>query len=380
MNTTLSLTANSRTGFRQVVGIGGIGSGKIIALEGDRTLGRDESRLGTMLKARDYCKLHIVEHYIAKLMGSGEALPTFGVIAVGNVGDDGIGTALIREMAAAGIDTEFVRILPEYPTLFSVCFLYPDGSGGNITTSNSAASALDKTQVEGCRPLLQAAGTRGIALCLPEVPLEARREFLRIATECGSFRVASFVSGEIETAKSHDLFSKIDLLSLNREEAAAVAFEDGDLNQLLDACSKELSASDRGMRIVVSDGSAGAYAFENGRWSKHEAVSAKVDSAAGAGDALLAGVTAGLATGLPFRGSEIERATGARELASAIDLGLLLASFSVTSPHTIHPGADLSTLLRFASDREFSLSAEFKQACTSGGRLLPTTPSTVTGN
>jgi len=380
VNTTVSLTANSRTGFTQVVGIGGIGSGKIIALEGDHTLGRDESRLGTMLKSRDYCKLHIVEHYIAKLMGSGEAAPTFRVIAVGNVGDDGIGTALIREMAAAGVDTEFVRILPEYPTLFSVCFLYPDGSGGNITTSNSAASALDKAQIEACRPLLQAAGRRGIALCLPEVPLDARREFLRIATECGSYRVASFTSGEIESAKTQDLFSKIDLLALNSEEAAALASEDGDLKHLLAACSRNLSASDRGMRIVVSAGSAGAYVFENGRWSKHESVSVEVVSTAGAGDALLSGVIAGLATGLPFRGSEIERATGARELASAIDLGLLLASFSVTSPHTIHPEADLSALLRFASDRKFSLSAEFKQACTSGGRLLATTPSTVTGN
>ena len=37
-----------------------------------------------------------------------------------------------------------------------------------------------------------------------------------------------------------------------------------------------------------------------------------------------------------------------RPLESALDLGVLLASYSVTSPHTIHPGADLTALVGFA--------------------------------
>ena len=59
-------------GFTYVVGIGGIGSGVLFQFEDDHTLGRDESRLGRLLPARDYCKLHIVEHYLATLMGSGK--------------------------------------------------------------------------------------------------------------------------------------------------------------------------------------------------------------------------------------------------------------------------------------------------------------------
>jgi sugar/nucleoside kinase (ribokinase family) len=375
VNTAQWLTANFKTGFTQVVGIGGIGSGKIIALEGEHTLGRDESRLGSMLKARDYCKLHIVEHYIASLMGAGRTPASFRVVAVGDVGDDGIGASLIQQMNAVGINTEFVRILSEYPTLFSVCFLYPDGSGGNITTSNSAASALDQTRVAACRPLLQEAGNRGIALCLPEVPLHARREFLRIASECGSYRVASFAFGELETAKKEGLFANIDLLAINREEAAAVAGVDGNIDQVLEACATGLSASSRSMRLIVSAGSGGVCVFDQGRWSKHDAIPVEVVSTAGAGDALLAGTIAGLTAGLPLRSGSSEG--GERELSSAIDLGILLASFSVTSPHTIHPDANLSALVKFASDRGYFLSTSFLQACAKGECIPVASPSSA---
>ena len=37
-----------------------------------------------------------------------------------------------------------------------------------------------------------------------------------------------------------------------------------------------------------------------------------------------------------------------RALATALDLGVLLAAYSVTSPHTIHPNADFPSLLAFA--------------------------------
>ncbi|MGZ4816893.1 MAG: carbohydrate kinase family protein [Terriglobales bacterium] len=370
MNTKTTLLPDASNGFVQVVGVGGIGSGRIIALEGDHTLGREESRLGAMLNARDYCKLHIVEHYIAKLMGSSGSSNSFRVFAIGNVGDDGIGTALIREMAAAGITTEQVRVLPGVPTLFSVCFLYPDGAGGNITTSNSAASALDARDVERGRSLLEAAGPRGIALCLPEVPLEARRDFLRMATDCGSYRVASFASGDIIGAKTMGLLSQVDLLALNRDEAQAIAGKWERDEQLLEACAAQLSANERRMRIVVTVGASGAYAFENSRWTKHSAIPTEVVSTAGAGDALLAGVIAALSAGLPFR-SEDPSTTVRPRIECAIDFGLLVAAFSVTSPHTIHPDAELASVLEFAAQRDLTPGARFLQVCSLNSKLSP---------
>jgi len=132
----LTLRANAEDGFTCAIGIGGIGSGIMYALDGERELGRNESRMGELLDARDYCKLHIVGHYIARLMGAGGARDSFQVWPIGMVGNDEIGSRLLDEMSAAGMQMQFVRSDPVLKTLFSVCFIYPDGSGGNITSSN----------------------------------------------------------------------------------------------------------------------------------------------------------------------------------------------------------------------------------------------------
>ncbi|MGH9617295.1 MAG: carbohydrate kinase family protein [Acidobacteriaceae bacterium] len=349
----LSLKSDPLTGFIQVVGIGGIGTGTIIALRGNHTLGRNESRMGEVIEARDYCKLHIAEHYIATLMGSKNAPEKFSVVAVGNVGNDAAGAALIREMGDAGIDTRHVRIEPDSRTMFSFALLYPDKSGGNITVSNSAACKLSSDQLSKCRDELAAVGSKGVALCLPEVPLEPRAEFLRIATGCGSYRIASFTSDEMAMARKLGLLGNVDMLALNREEAIAFAGAPGDTGSetgLLDKCCKVAAATHPTMRILVSAGADGAYVLENGTWSHHDTVPVEPVSTAGAGDALLAGAISGLAAGLPLRGSKPAAKGGTKTIDSAIDLGLALAAFSVTSTHTIHPAATLATLLSFARE------------------------------
>ena len=112
-----------------------------------------------------------------------------------------IGARLVREMDEVGIDTRLCQAWrPNARTMSSIVFLYPDKSGGNITASNSACSKLSSDQIAECRELLDGRGNRGIALCLPEVPLDKRAEFLRMATECGSYRVASFASAEMQSA------------------------------------------------------------------------------------------------------------------------------------------------------------------------------------
>ena len=75
---TLALRANQESGFTCAIGVGGIGSGIMYSLYGKHDLGRNESRLGELLDSRDYCKLHILEHYIARLMGAGSARTLFG--------------------------------------------------------------------------------------------------------------------------------------------------------------------------------------------------------------------------------------------------------------------------------------------------------------
>lgn len=64
-----------------MIGTGGIGSGSFFLLNGDHTLGREESRSGRFLDKDDYCKLHIIAHYVKALLG-----PGFNVVPVGKVG------------------------------------------------------------------------------------------------------------------------------------------------------------------------------------------------------------------------------------------------------------------------------------------------------
>ena len=86
-------------------------------------------------------------------------------------------------------------------------------------------------------------------------------------------------------------------------------------------------------------------------------------SSAGAGDALLGGVLSGLAAGLPFAAATAHRATlAARPLASALDLGALVAAFKVTSPHTIPPDLSLDAVLAFAREHGVAFGEAFRRA------------------
>jgi len=347
----------------------------VYALQGEHELGRNESRLGELLDSRDYCKLHIVLHYVARFMGSGRGPGSFPVWPVGVVGNDAAGRQILTEMGAAGMDTQFVRIHPALKTPFSVCFMYPDGSGGNITSSNSAAGALSVDDLGAASPYMKAAGARGVALCVPEVPLELRRDFLELASDCGNYRVCSFVLGEIKEAQRMGLLALTDLLALNQEEASAVlgdgpghVLDEG----LLTERAVELTATRPRLRMIVSAGRKGAYGFECGSSQFCPAPVLQPMSTAGAGDALLAGVVCGLAVGLPFiKRNESGSSFSGRILRTALDFGVLNASFSVTSPHTIHPDAVLKKLFAFAESHGAPISDSLRFACYECEQMSP---------
>lgn len=119
--------------YQTLIGIGGIGYGVFFSLNQDYTLGREENRGGHFLDQEDYCKLHIVAHYVKILLGE-----KFKVLPIGKVGDDDVGKQLIDKMKNIGIDTRFVDKCKESQTLYSFSFNYTDGTGGNLTTNDSA--------------------------------------------------------------------------------------------------------------------------------------------------------------------------------------------------------------------------------------------------
>jgi sugar/nucleoside kinase (ribokinase family) len=345
------LRIDEKSPFRRLIGVGGIGSGIFLALEGDYTLGRNESRAGRLLDVRDFCKLHIVVHYVAKLLGAQPSGQPFHVLPIGRVGMDAVGRQLVKEMSDAGIDTAYVGTTVGRPTLFSVCFQYPDGAGGNITTSNSAAAALSEADIDEVTGLLKAGGKSTVVLAVPEVSLEVRRHFLVLATEAGNFRAASFVPAEIGPAKRAGMFGMLDLVSLNEEEAGELvgcSFSPDAPMTFIEKCQEFLRADCPHLRMVVSVGEGGAYGVTKEMWSHCPAPKVKVASTAGAGDSLLGGIIAALAAGIPFQrsGSRVEDGA-ASSIGTALDLGVLLASYKCLSPHTIHPSVDIDALSTF---------------------------------
>lgn len=351
--------------YRRLVGVGGIGSGIFFALEGNHDLGRNESRPGRLLDVRDYCKLHIVAQYPTVLLGAREDQGPFHVIPVGKVGMDEAGLRLRAEMERAGMDVRFVDAVPGKPTLLSVCFQYPDRSGGNVTTVDSAAALV------GDRDLVQVErwlSPSSIALAMPEVPLPVRAQLLRRAGDRGALRIASLTSAEAEQARASGFVSLVDLLAVNQDEAAALAgtpFPPDAPRSCLEKLAAMLRAFQPALRIVVTAGPRGAFALDgaSASWAHVPALPVSVVSSAGAGDAFLGGVLTGLAAGLPLTASGAAR-KGARQLASALDLGALVAAFKLTSPHTIPPDLSLETLLGFAREQAVGLGASFR-------RLLP---------
>ncbi|HET9315688.1 MAG TPA: carbohydrate kinase family protein [Vicinamibacteria bacterium] len=329
--------------YRSLVGVGGVGRGIFFDLEGGHDLGRNESRPGRLLPVRDYCKLHIIAHYPAVLLEAGPPGSAFRVVPIARVGDDEAGRDLRREMEGVGMDCRFVLPAPGRPTLQSVCFQYPDGSGGNITTSDSAAETLTTADVDAAADLIDRST---IVLAAPEAPLAARVHLLRLGTERGALRAAAFTSAEAAEARRLSLFAHADIVAFNEDEAQAltgIRYDPDDARPLLGACASTLGAESPGVRILFTAGANGAYGFDGASWKHCPALPVSVASTAGAGDALLAGVLTALAAGAPF--------------AEALEFGALLAAYKVTSPHTIHPDAGLDRLVAFASEQGKELHA-----------------------
>lgn len=358
------LRIDENSPFHQLIGVGGLGTGIFFELEGDHTLGRNESRPGRLLDVRDYCKLHIVIHYVAKLLGSASCAQ-FRVVPIGNVGDDPAGRHVVQTMAAVGIDTSNVRVVPAFPTLFSVCFQYFDGSGGNITTSNSAADTLVCDEVNSVASLLKNGGRRCIALAVPEVPLETRKRFLEISSRAGAFCAASFVEAEVSSARDSGIFDLLDLVALNESEAETFAghsFAAESPGPFLENCQRLIRESYPKLKMIVSAGATGAYGITDSACDSCPAPHVEVASTAGAGDALLGGTLAAIAAGIP-----LVRARGSHSdpiVQTALQFGVLLASFKCLSPDTINLSADMDTLLGFAAGLNMPLAAEFENLIT----------------
>jgi sugar/nucleoside kinase (ribokinase family) len=150
----------------------------------------------------------------------------------------------------------------------------------------------------------------------------------------------------MEETLTSGFLQQVDLLAINEDEAGALLggqFEPGSPGRFLDRLRDLLWSQNDAMKVVLSAGKSGAFALDRS-WEFCPSFEVEVASTAGAGDALFGGVIAGLVSGM--------------NLPLALELGTLLAAFSVTSPHTIHPDANLGNLLAFAGENDIALTSQ----------------------
>jgi len=307
--------------YDQVVGTGGIGTGVLFELSDNRPLSRNETRLARLTPTRDYCKQHIILHYIARVLA-----PEVAVYAIGLVGDDDQGAALLDEMRRAGIDAQRVGRTAELRTMYCVCFQYPDKAVCNVTTSESACSLVTAEYVGRAFEGLSM-DEKTVAIAAPEVPVPARLRLLERAREAGALTVASCLVDEFPEFEAGGGLHFTDILAVNEDEAAAYLGEAiPDMERLARACHRKLCGENPSARLLMTCGAGGSYACE-GEAVKHiPALPGPVVATGGAGDAFIAGCVIGLILGLPFL-------PGGG--ASAPELGAHLARESISSADTI---------------------------------------------
>ncbi|MGV8096361.1 MAG: carbohydrate kinase family protein [Mangrovibacterium sp.] len=347
--------------FDHVVGTGGIGYGIFFSLEGNHTLGRNESRLATLLPYKDFCKQHIILHYISVLLGS-DINGSFRTFPIGKVGNDAIGKELVQRMKSVGMETMNISISDDSGTLFSVCFQYPDHTGGNITTLDSASSKVSPEDI--CRFFqgFDLEGSREIIVAAPEVPLETRIKLLEYGRKRKSLNTASLSSSEVDEFKQMNGFEMVDILSVNIDEAGSIAkMTDGPVESrtVVNTCINALIAFNPEISVLITDGANGSYCYDNKSLKYTPAFAVPVHSTAGAGDAFLAGTLVGLCCGLPLSKDKDDAYFSQSPLQSAVELGTLLASLSVTSADTIYIEADASVLYKFAVNNKIVFGDDF---------------------
>jgi len=326
--------------YTGIIGTGGIGSGKFFVINGDQTLGREESRSGHFLFFKDYCKQHIILHYVKVLLG-----PSFSVMPIGKLGDEDVGQILYNEMARTGFIMKRIEVVKNVSTLFSFCFVYPDGSGGNLTTDNSASAQVDEEFITKAAADIGNLGTSGMIMAAPEVPLKARQKLLKLGKQHGLFCSASFTSEEIKEACESGMISNIDLIAINMDEASAIAdvsVNNKNNSSVIESAIRKLRMSNDKIMISVTGGSQGSWCWDSKALTWFPAVKTNAVSTAGAGDAFFSGILCGIAIGLSMK--------------EAQQLATLVAGMSVTSPHTIHDGINRYSLYEFLkkSDLDFS--------------------------
>jgi pseudouridine kinase len=239
------------------------------------------------------------------------------------VGDDESGRELVRALAGAGTDVSLVATTTEHRTAEYIAVLDADGELAFGLADMAIFEAFQPADIN--RLAADFASTCHVfADC--NLPAGVLAELIRQARDTTFKLVADPVSVAKAARLPRDL-TGIDLLVLNRNEAAAMLGDNVDPERAAQALRKRGAAS-----VILTDGANGLLALDSVGAVHVRAQSVAVRDVTGAGDALIAAVLAGLISG--------------KTLAESARIGTHVAAMTVASAATVCDDLSPETLTR----------------------------------
>jgi pseudouridine kinase len=250
-------------------------------------------------------------------LGLGAALATL-------VGDDESGRELVWNLAAAGADTSLVVTMAEHRTAEYIAVLDADCDLAFGLADMAIFDAFQPIDIKRLSADL-AAAHRVFADCnLPAAVLAELIQQTRGTT-------LKLIIDPVSVAKAARLpcdLTGIDLLVLNRDEAAAILGDNVEPESAAQALRKRGAAS-----VILTDGTNGLLAVDHTGTTHVPAQSVAVRDVTGAGDALIAAVIAALISD--------------NTLAESARIGTHVAAMTVASVATVCDDLSPETLKRY---------------------------------
>ena len=181
---------------------------------------------------------------------------------LGKIGDDEAGKALIKELQEAGVDTSFHIVSKRRSTGYSVILTSFEGDR-TVLVYRGANSVLDAEDIDWsflnkARWLHITSLSGRSAKLLPQLTRRAKRKGVKVSLNPGSAQIRQGLKG------LKNVLSKVDVLFLNKEEAAALTgrpftrrFIDGKRCSLcggcVEVCPQDIFTMEEKKIVVVNE-------------------------------------------------------------------------------------------------------------------------------
>lgn len=224
---------------------------------------------------------------------------------IGRIGDDGFGHAIKEDLVRSGVDSHFVTVAPGRETGMSVAIVDPNGEYGAVIVSAANQALAPDTVTRAVADIGQVA----VAVIQNEIPTDANLALLKACRETDTRTIWNAAP----TRKSaNDLLSLVDVLVVNRLEAAMMTGSTIETEADIQSTARALAGGDRS--IVVTLGADGVLLFDEADAVRLPGHKVDVASTHGAGDAFVGALAARLS-----RGAKIaDAATYANRVAAKI--------------------------------------------------------------